>query len=94
MGQMWSTVRRRALIGLVAAVCAAAVWAPPAQAASAKKSGSEIPSVGQLQVVNLPPTTTKPDRNAKTPGKPFLGANAKGLAKAKAGTLEHCRIEY
>ena len=80
---MWSTVRRRALIGLVAAVCATAVWAPPAQAASAKKSGSEIPSVGQLQVVNLPPTTTKPDRNAKTPGKPFLGANAKGLAKAK-----------
>src|SRR5438552_17171155 len=54
MGQMWSTVRRRALIGLVAAVCAASASAPGVQAASSKKTSNEIPAVGTLQVVDLP----------------------------------------
>src|SRR6266700_3658960 len=74
---------RKALFGLVIALCAAAVWAPGAAAASPKQTGQEVPAVGHPQVVSLVPSTTKPDRKAKTPGKPFLGANANGLAKAK-----------
>jgi hypothetical protein len=74
---------RKALFGLAIALCAAAVWAPSTAAASPKNTGQEVPAVGHPQVVSLVPSTTRPDRKAKTPGKPFLGANANGLAKAK-----------
>jgi hypothetical protein len=84
MGQKGLSVRRRALVGLIVAVCAAATWAPPVAAASAKESGPEVPAVGKPQVVSVAASTTRPERKPKTPGKPFLGANAKGLALAKA----------
>src|SRR5437899_1900609 len=83
MGQMWSTVRRRALIGLIVAVCSAAMWAPPVQAASPSKAGNEVPAVGHPQVLSLTSTGTRPDRKPKSQVKPFLGANAEGLARAK-----------
>ena len=82
MGWQGSGIGRRALIGLIVAVSAAAAWAPPA-AAAPKASGHEVPAVGHPQVMTLPAGTGKPDRKAKNPGKPFLGANAEGLARAK-----------
>jgi len=83
MGQMWSRVRRRALIGLVAAVCAGTAWAPTAEAASPRTAGNEIPAVGQPQVISLSPASGPTKRHPSSHVKPFLGANAAGLAKAK-----------
>ena len=83
MGQMWSTIRRRALIGLITAVCASTAWSPSAQAAPSKSAGNEVAAVGHPQVITLteasPPTERKPNSH----GKPFLGADTDGLAEAK-----------
>ncbi|HKW69158.1 MAG TPA: hypothetical protein VJP81_01115, partial [Candidatus Dormibacteraeota bacterium] len=73
----------KALVGLTVAVCAAATWIPNVEAAASAKSDNEVPSVGQQQSVELPPSTARHDRKAKTPGKPFLGANKDGLDRAK-----------
>ncbi len=89
MGQKGFSVRGKALVGLVASVCAIAAWAAPvaatsaASARSARTSGHEVPAVGRPPVVTVSPTTRQ-QRKPKTAGKPFLGANPKGLAAAKA----------
>src|SRR6267378_785119 len=83
MGQMCSTVRRRALIGLVAAVCAGIGWAPPMQAAPSKTGANEVAAVGHPQVIALPEVSGKADRTPKSHLKPFLAADPEGLAKAK-----------
>src|SRR2546427_5424095 len=83
MGQMWSTIRRRALIGLITAVCASTAWSPSAQAAPSKSAGNEVAAVGPPPVITLtqasPPTPRKPNNH----GKPLLGADTDGLAEAK-----------
>jgi hypothetical protein len=87
MGQMLSTVRRRALIGLVAGLCATAAWAPPAQAAPLKAAANEVPAIGHPQVISLPlasdNTDGKTERKPKSFIKQFHGADREGLANAK-----------
>jgi hypothetical protein len=88
MGRALSTVRRKALVGLILTVSALAAWTPPAQAASPSRGGHEVPAVGHPVVTALTPTGEGAKRTPKTPGKPFLAANAAGLAKAK-GHAKH-----
>jgi hypothetical protein len=76
-----SSVRRRAVIGAIAAIAAVACWAPTAQAAPTKSN--EIPSVGRPAVVALTPVANPAPRASKAQGKPFLSANPAALAKAK-----------
>ncbi|HYR49297.1 MAG TPA: hypothetical protein VES90_03855, partial [Candidatus Eisenbacteria bacterium] len=76
-----SSVRRRAVVGLIAALAAVAGWAPTAQAAPNK--GHEIKSVGHPTVVALSLGANPSPHTPKAKGKPFLSANPEELAKAK-----------
>jgi hypothetical protein len=80
MPKGWSSVRRRAVIGLIAAIAALGGWAPVAQAAPTKSH--EIHSVGHPTVVALSLGAPAP-HTPKAKGKPFLSANPAELAKAR-----------
>jgi hypothetical protein len=77
----WSSVRRRAVIGVIAAMAAAASWVPIAQAAPT--NAHEIRSVGHPKVVALTPGAHSAPHPSKAQGKPFLSANPAAYAKAK-----------
>jgi hypothetical protein len=77
----WSSVRRRAVVGVIAAMTAVAGWAPAAQAAGTK--AHEIHPVGRPTVIALTPGAKPAPHSPKAKGKPFLSANPAALAKAK-----------